>query len=437
MSAQKHTWKRDMFRRLLLLMHAKKCYAVLRNPGFIEVLANISAFGNKTVQPAEAWVKDSLTAEGQLASVIRHCFAKFEVPEFMEYVFAEGNKVHMLWYIQLGRGDSVQQLSAFPAAFTKAMAHEFRNTPKQFTVLQAIRRAQALGYSANAKVAEAVAWSSAIEDISNAGFRVAVLRFIAKANEGIAFDKLQQVIEYLVVMHRENAAYSFKGRTLTSVARQAAAYHAELAKRLAAENYDDWEPCGIANFEVTEESAVYKIVQLTNSEALYEEGHEMSHCVAEYADECAAGSTAIFSLRKFIKEGDGYTILATLEVQLPAFDIVQAKASYNDDISAEANRVTQLWAGKEKLGMVYDFYDYENRPVVPVAVAPAPAAGIPVRPAHNIPVQQHVYQPMRAANFQMHRQEPAGYTNDGMSGADILKIVLLILKVLWLLSKIR
>jgi len=101
MSAKNHTWKRDTFRELLLLMNAKKCYAVLRNPAFIEVLANISAFGNKMVRPAHGWVKDSLTAEGQLASLLRHCFAKFEVPEFMEYIFAGDNKVHMHWYIQL------------------------------------------------------------------------------------------------------------------------------------------------------------------------------------------------------------------------------------------------------------------------------------------------------------------------------------------------
>ena len=109
MSAQNHGWKRDTFRKLLLLMHSKKCYAVLRNPGFIEVLANISAFGNKMVRPAHGWVKDSLTAEGQLASLLRHCFAKFEVPEFMEYIFAGDNKVHMHWYIQLGKRPGILQ----------------------------------------------------------------------------------------------------------------------------------------------------------------------------------------------------------------------------------------------------------------------------------------------------------------------------------------
>src|SRR5690606_21934106 len=87
MSAQNHLWKRDTFRELLLALYAKKCYAVLRNPAYIEVLANMSAFGNKKVREINHWKKDSLTAHGQLASMIRYCFALYEVPEFMEPVF--------------------------------------------------------------------------------------------------------------------------------------------------------------------------------------------------------------------------------------------------------------------------------------------------------------------------------------------------------------
>ena len=388
MSAQNYTFKRDTFRELLLLMHAKKCYAVLRNPAFIEVLANISAFGNKMVRPAHDWVKDSLTAEGQLASLIRHCFAKFEVPEFMEFAFAEGNLVYMHWYIQLGRGDSAQQLSAFPVAFTKAMAHEFRQTPKHFTVVQAIRRAQAIGYGATPQVAEAVAWCVAMEQMGNVVFRSGVIQFIAKAKEPIAFDTLQQVVEYLAEMYRQAPSFSLKGRTWTALARQAADYHTDLAKRLAAESYNGWEPCEVNNFEVEKGAAVFRIVQLTNSEALYDEGHEMSHCVAEYDHDCADGTLAIFSLRKFTKGVDGYETLATLEVQLTTYEVVQAKARFNAMISKEAHKYITQWAAKEQMTIDYEFYT--ERPAAPAA--PAPVAPV-IRP------QPQEYRPLRDADF--------------------------------------
>src|SRR5690606_39338635 len=110
-----------------------------------------------------------------------------EVPEFMEHVFSTGSKVQMLWYIQLGRGDSVQQLSGFPVSFTKAMAHEFRLTPAGYTVEKAIRRAQALGYGATAKRAEAIAWSLLSENFEDEVFQTALVKYFAGVKEDIRF----------------------------------------------------------------------------------------------------------------------------------------------------------------------------------------------------------------------------------------------------------
>ncbi|MXN92554.1 hypothetical protein GR160_15095 [Flavobacterium sp. Sd200] len=427
MSTQNHIWKRDSFKTLLLVMHAKKCYAVLRNPAFIEVLANMSAFGNKTVRPIDGWVKDSLTPHGQLASLIRHCFAAYDVPEFLEYAFADGNKIHMLWYIQLGRGESIQKLSAFPVVFTKAMAHAFRQTPKHFTVAQAIRRAQAIGLGATAQTAEVVAWCNALEDITNVDFRTAVIRFAAKAKEPVTLDVLQKVTEYFAEMYRLDTNYSLKGRTWVSVTRQAEAYHAELAKRRAAEDYNGWEACGIANFEVVVKHETFRIVQLTNSEELYDEGYDMSHCVADYADDCAEGGSAIFSLRKFVRGKDGYQTLATLEVLLPECNIVQAKARFNGNIDAQAHKIVVQWAVKEKLGVDYDYYD-EAQPPAAIQPPPAPNPVARVRP---------LARPLANAALQRPAYRPAQHANDDMDVATIARIVFIVIKILFILSKLR
>ncbi|MES2486948.1 MAG: PcfJ domain-containing protein, partial [Bacteroidota bacterium] len=347
MAVRNNSGKREAFRDLLLLMYAKKCYKVVGNPGYIEILANMSAFANKAVNPINIWVKDSLVADGQLSSVIRHMFAAYEVPEFMEYAFAESNKIHMLWYIQLGRGESVKNLSAFPVVLTKKMAHAFRDTPKQFTITQAIRRAQAIGYGASGQMAEAVSLSETVEQLANKEFRALVVQFLAKYKGVVAFDVVEQALGYMVAMHNADADYSLKGRTYASVSREAAAYFAEEAKRKAAEMYNDWKPAKIGNYSVIKDSAEYSIIQLTNSEALYNEGYEMSHCVADYADDCAGGGTAIFSLRKFTAGDEAYETLATIEVCISNKTVVQAKAKYNEDISIEAEDHIVAWAGKE------------------------------------------------------------------------------------------
>ena len=406
MSAQNHLWKRDTFRELLLTLYTKRCYAVLRNPAYIEVLANMSAFGNKKVRAIADWKKDSLTAHGQLASIIRHCFAQYEVPEFMEHVFSAGSKVHMLWYIQLGRGDSVQGLSGFPVKFTKAMAHEFRLTPSAYTMEKAIRRAQALGYGASVKRAEGIAWSLLSESFEDEIFRTALVKYFAGVKEDIRFDELQKVLEYVFFMKERDAAFSMKGRTWAALFRQATEWSIEEAKRKAAEGYCDWKPAGIMNFEVIRGEVVVKIIQLVNSEALYEEGYEMSHCVADYADDCADGIKAIFSVRKYAAD-ESFETLATVCVFLEEMAVYEAQARYNEMICKEAHEVIQQWAAREKLTTDYDYYEMSQIP------------------------QQAAIVPNNAAMYQ-----PRYEANRNKSDSNIMWIIFFIIKILWLIAKV-
>ena len=128
MSQAQYTWKREAFRDLLLHLEAQGCYALLRNTVCINALANMASFGNKLVREIKAWEKETLEVETQMSALIKHCFALYDVPEFMESVFYYENKKHCYWYIQLGRGESVLKLSSFPIKLTKKMAHEFKKT---------------------------------------------------------------------------------------------------------------------------------------------------------------------------------------------------------------------------------------------------------------------------------------------------------------------
>lgn len=419
MASQSHTWKREAFRDMLLYFYAKKCYAIIRNPGYIEVLANVSTFANKMVMPMDSWKKDALTPEAQLASFIRHCFARYDVPAFMENVFGSGNKVHMFWYVQLGRGESVQQLSAFPVSFTRKMAHEFRLAPKDYTVTQAIRRAQALGYGATTARAEAIVWAAFPENFEQEAFWSTVVQFVAREEQDIGFDVLHQVLVYIAAMRDVNADFCMQGRAWTALARQAAEWHAEEAKRLHAAGYCEWEPSAIRNFEIRKGEVIYRIVQLTSSEALYEEGSTMSHCVAEYADDCADGTIAIFSARKFIDGEAGYETLATIEVQLPFYTVAQARSRYNEMVGTAAHDVITAWATTEKIAINAHCL-YEDMPAAPADVRPQPQLQPRQWQADRIPAGQP-YRPYDAY--------------DTISGGDIVKYIFIIIKILFLVAK--
>ena len=417
MSAQNHLWKRDTFRQLLLMMYAKKCYAVLRNPSYIEILANISTFGNKAVRDIESWTKDSLVAEGQLQSLIRYCFARYDVPAFMENVFVGESKVQMLWYIQLGRGDSVQALCGFPVKFTTKMAHEFRNTPGSYEVNKAIRRAQALGFGADAQRAEAIAWSLLSESFQHEDFYSTVVQFVVNAKEEVAFDVLQQVLQYIAVMRKENTAFNMKGRTWVALARQSAEWHIEMAKQREAEGRSQWKAAPIANYTVEDGDCAIRIIQLLTSEALYEEGADMGHCVAEYEYDCNAGTTAIFSVRKFTKGQQWHETLATVEVFLEDMEIVQAKARFNEMICETAHAIIGEWAQREKLAVCYEY-----RTAAELAQMQQAHQG--EAQIRQMDQQPGIYRPYNA------------YDNRGDGdGMHIVRIVFIIIKILIIVAK--
>lgn len=354
MSERNNLWQRETFARLLLHSYSEGCYTVLRNPSFLDVLANISAFGNKMMREPETWTKTSFVAEDQLASLVRHCFAKYEVPAFMENVFAGGSRIHMLWYVQLGRGDSVQQLCGFPVQFTNRMAHEFRHTPDSYSVAQAIRRAQALGYGATKETADALAWSVWSQNFDAEEFRATAIQFIAQTAEPVAFDVLWQVLVYLDAMHRAQPGYSMRGRTWAALTRQAAEWHRDRALKAAAEGYMEWDNGMLRDFSIEKELAIFRIVQLTNSEGLYEEGEAMGHCVAEYAYDCMEGDSAIFSLRKYAGGTEGFERLATIEVAPQSRTVVQAKAHANMPVCKISVAVIREWAVAEGLAVDYE-----------------------------------------------------------------------------------
>ncbi len=365
MSAKNHLWKRDTFRMLLLHLYNESCFTILRSSEYIAVLANISSFGHKKVRDIQGWKKQSFVPEEQLASLIRHCFAKYPTPEFLENAFATDNKVQMYWYIQLGRGDSVLTLSGFPVAFTNKMAHAFRLTPPAYTVAQAIRRAQALGYGATAKRAEVIAWSALADRFESEYFWSIVLQFVVKVEEDITLDKLQVVLEYLEMLRAQQPDMKMKGRTWEALLRQAEEWHAEMAKKREAEGYEQWNRVPIADFYKEEDEVTYCIVQLTSSEQLYEEGYEMSHCVADYTDDCADGSTSIFSLRKYVIGTDGFERMATIKVYPDSKLIAEAKGKYNEMPTETQDRLIKEWAAKENLIPDYDYDDGFYQPVPP------------------------------------------------------------------------
>lgn len=345
-SKKKYLWKRRTFKTLLVHLYNQKCYALLRSYHHVHVLHNISAFGNKLVRDIEDWENSYLTKEAQISALLKHCFALYDTPEFMEYSFYELNKLYMLWYVQLGKGVSVKKLSQMPIALTNRMAHEFRHSPSCFNVPQALRYAQAIGFGATKEASIVIAYSKLSRTRDNEEhFWSTVVQFFSKV-ECIETNELDLIVDYLSHKFREDNTFSMKGRTFNALLTQTNEWHRTMYINRDIGRVLSWKPSGIAPLYFEEEiegvKIVYRTIELKNSIELYDEGLAMQHCVAEYDENCYDGECAIFSLQKQI-DGEPMERMATLEVTLPDNRVVQAKSKYNHDPNDKAMEMIDTW----------------------------------------------------------------------------------------------
>jgi len=344
-SRKKYLWKRETFKTLLIQLYNQKCYAILRNYDRVTVLHNISAFGYAIVRPIEDWKRISGNEDDQLNALLRHCFARYETPIFLERAFYAVEKKHMLWYVQLGKGKSVKQLSNMPIQLTSKMAHEFRNAPSFLSVNEALRYAQAVGFGASTKVAKLIAFSrlSIIRD-NQEEFWASVVQFFSRQKD-LNVNELNGIVDYLAHKYREDASFSMKNRTYSALFNQSEEWH-RLVYQQQRGNRFSWDSSGIKPLYLKEvigdKTVVYKTEELLNSDALFDEGSAMQHCVFEYDDDCEEGRCSIFSLRQEI-EGEPMKRLVTLEVELPSFEIVQAKAKCNQEPDGKSVELINHW----------------------------------------------------------------------------------------------
>ncbi len=347
----KYTWKRETFKKLLIHLHKQKCYAILRNYHYVGVLHNMSSFGDKLVRDIETWENIFLQEQDQLSDLIKHCFALYNTPEFLENAFYSNDKTHMIWYVQLGSGKSVKELSQMPVFLTKKMAHEFRKAPDFLSVEQALRYAQALGFGASKEVAETISLSR-MSTIRNdqEHFWATVVQFISREKELNIID-VDLMVDYLAFKYREDRSISMRNRTFSALLSQSNEWHRKVYFKRKGEVLA-WNPSGIKPLYLEEimddRKVTYKTVELLNSVELYEEGLEMKHCVSEYDKDCNDGICSIFSLQQEI-DGEPSKRLVTLEIGLSNYELVEAKAKYNEEPDRRISEMINTWINNSEV----------------------------------------------------------------------------------------
>jgi hypothetical protein len=372
------------FKALILQIEKNKCQELLATDTYLEAFYCMAFFSNQFVREISSWKPKSHNTAKQFSSLVKHLFAKYHTPSFLETAWLEREKnlgnenvnswewTHKQWYLAIANGSSVRSLTDLPPNFTKRMMHEFLQAPNYITVHEALRYAQVKGFGGDERLAWYVNQTFlGRNQFLNDAFWQTVIQFFANV-EMFDYEQLGAIFDYIQSqkfgqnytnhLYQENGHrgvavqpaqpnFEMKGRTADNLLRQTLAWHNELNK--TSRRFLAWKKSTIRDFVFTEGTAhneqTYCFVELLNTKALFEEGNAMKHCVASYDQSCVNGRSAIFSLS--IANSSQDLRLATIEVNLQNNQIVQLKGKLNTAVGVKVMEMVSRWATMENLSV--------------------------------------------------------------------------------------
>jgi len=344
---------------------------------FIEIdnlrtLFTIAQLEPDFIRPIEKWIPKSRNRFKQLHELLRHLFAKFEVPDFLDKGFVKGELESIQLFINIGAGKSFKDFEFTPKIpLNKKTYHHLFTTPEHYTFFEAFRRAQILSNNGTERLAHYILGTflhnfqdtvAKSETPNKEDFWLTVMNFFI-AQPMFDYNQIGPICDYIkekkytynVVNGRtvppEQPNFLIKGRTLAALLRQTEEWHTHLSRVGVAKNVNvkSWKGIDLENYHVLlTNQQTYEIVQYTTSAELVQEGSEMRHCVSSYARSCAEGRVSIWSLRQIVKKGLDIKKCLTIELD-SSRRIVQIRGKNNRKPEAFESSIISLWAVKENL----------------------------------------------------------------------------------------
>lgn len=334
------------------------------------------------VRPVELWLPDSDGLMDQFASLARHLFARYPVPDFLNACWFEGFSsdavMYQEWYVHIGSGQNIRR-SRLPLRLTEKAAHYFLLAPSGASLVGALRYGQLLALGADPYLAQAVQESRLGALLPDEPFWESVLQFFANQSD-LRLSDVGPIVDFIYTRRFGTApldrtsdslfacdgvepTFSMKGRTLPAMLRRVAEWHEQLA-RDNRRSKSVWQPSGIPSFlhDAVDSYSVMQtwiVREMLTTQELLEEGREQKHCVFSYGAQCLNGACSIWSLRVRSAHNPRWQRLLTIEVNNARRAIVQVRGKCNKTLGASrrsermrtAGEMLRRWAQEARLSI--------------------------------------------------------------------------------------
>lgn len=326
------------------------------------------------VRPLESWKPRHHSAPRQFASLVRHLFARYDIPACLDSVWFLPNQRQTYeqqeWFCRAGLGWNLRQVG-FPVALTKRMVHVLLTAvPEGLVLSEALRWAQVVGMGGSERLARALCATGLTTHFHDEPFWESVVRFFVNhplldlAQVGPLVDYLRHERETPTYLP---AGFTLAGRSPAALIQRMEQWHGHLAQQRKTA-HTAWEPAAWKGLSIDEpvpnsDSVVrWTISELTTAKALQSEGAAMHHCVGSYVGSCARGQVSVWSLTRTLPWDAAQQRVMTIAVT-PQRYVCEARGKFNTLPSASGRRLNTdesqtlvrgwryflLWAAREGL----------------------------------------------------------------------------------------
>jgi hypothetical protein len=147
-------------------------------------LLALSAHRRDWLRSPDAWGPPEGEARCQFASLVRHLFALYDVPKFLDAAWTEGltpdGVKYQGWFKHVGAGRNPRNAKDLPFPMTKKTAHHLLRSPDDLGIMAAIRYGQVLAMGGDERLARSLIGTRIGTDFREHEFWTSVIRwFIA------------------------------------------------------------------------------------------------------------------------------------------------------------------------------------------------------------------------------------------------------------------
>jgi len=337
---------------------------------YFRALEKVAKFSDKWIRQPEDWVCNTKNPDRQFSSIIRHLFAKYDIPAFMNNVWFNPDRknTQIYWFINIGKGENIRKQMGLPIELTKKMAHQFVQAPNNYNIEQAFRWAQIHGMCGNERVCHGVLGTKLVEELFLSEiFWVSVIQFFIN-NPMLDTNQYGPIVDYIynqkytpigniavdgriINLGPPQPGLSMHRRNPETLLSQVERWHKDLNKKGNQQSLA-WKTCGINGMEWEEgnekNKKIHIVKELLSSSDLQKEGKAMHNCVSSYGHSCNNYRSAIYSYS--ILTTVGIEKRLTVEVNIVMRQIVSIRSDYNKEPKMIDMANLRKWAQQRNLG---------------------------------------------------------------------------------------